>query len=58
MDHFQKELNELRARSASVRIDIGPAEDVYKLRRDTEEMFKFCKDIRETTQVSYITSDS
>ena len=50
MQHFQKELGDLRSRSSGLVVDIGTKEELQTLRKDTSEMMGFCKEIKETTQ--------
>ena len=53
MQHFQSEMAELRARGATVKVDIGSREEVQQLKRSTQEMTSFCENIRQITKVGH-----
>ena len=51
IEHFQKELQDLKSRSSRSRIVVGEKEESYQLKRQTENIAEFWKDIRTTTKV-------
>ncbi|XP_048875640.1 nuclear pore complex protein Nup214 isoform X2 [Brienomyrus brachyistius] len=48
--HFQKELDELKARASKADFHVGPAEQMKDLRREAEDLHVFALEIRETTE--------
>ena len=51
IEHFQKELQDLKSRSSGSKIVVGEKEESYQLKRQTENLADFWRDIRTTTKV-------
>ncbi|XP_048244859.1 nuclear pore complex protein Nup214-like isoform X2 [Haliotis rufescens] len=50
MQHFEKELHDLKLRSGNSLKEVGTRKEMLDLRRATEDMAKFCHDIKENTK--------
>ena len=57
MSEFEKELRELRQKSSSMKVDIGPQAHLEALKRESDQMVRFCKDICDTTKVGFSESE-
>ncbi|XP_067662377.1 nuclear pore complex protein Nup214-like isoform X2 [Haliotis asinina] len=50
MQHFEKELRDLKLRSSNSLKEVGTRSEMKDLRKATEDMAKFCNDIKENTK--------
>lgn len=50
--HFQKELDDLKARSSRTDFKIGTNEEMKELRKESEDLHVFTLEIKETTEVT------
>ena len=51
--HFQKELDELKARSIKADFTVGTGAQMKELRKETEDLHVFTLEIKETTEVTH-----
>ncbi|XP_074655858.1 uncharacterized protein LOC141909341 [Tubulanus polymorphus] len=51
MSVFQLELNGLRERGSACKIDIANGDEIRRLLKDTDRLFNFCNEAKETTQI-------
>lgn len=49
--HFQKELDDLKARSARADFKVGAIDEMKELRKESEDFHIFTLEIKETTEV-------
>ncbi|XP_013420263.1 nuclear pore complex protein Nup214 isoform X2 [Lingula anatina] len=52
MSHFEKEMQDLKSRSSQCQYKVGTKEELSKLRKDTESVELFIKEIKTVTQAS------
>jgi nuclear pore complex protein Nup214 len=50
--HFQKELDDLKARSMKADFTVGTGAQMKELRKETEDLHVFTLEIKETTEVA------
>ncbi|XP_050389460.1 nuclear pore complex protein Nup214 isoform X2 [Patella vulgata] len=50
MAHFEQELQELKARTADCKCEIGTKREMQKIKQSTEDFSQFCKEVRDLTK--------
>lgn len=51
MEHFQKEMQDLKKRSAASFEQVGTRDEMAAMQKDTSEIADFCKEIKQHTKV-------